>query len=193
MNPPQYYLPPEALQPPQQDPYVEPQYDRDFDQVERYGSIIKDLTDTEKYLEEYELRLIGKTRDKDGKVIVDPLSKAIIKDEQSARDFIELIRSVANQNTHYSGFDEKDVITSLMALNHTINRWMMFQHEKIPRLYRQKLAIEAMNIAKASLLKANKALILQWSKGNIKEGQNFNYNPNQEKQGMFSWLFPRKN
>ena len=165
-----------------------PEY-QNIDQIESYGSIIKDLTDTDKLLEDYELRLLGKKKE-DNRIVKDHTVTPRIKDEQTAKDFIEIIRSIANQNTHFSGFEEAEIYKSLMALNYTMNRWMMFQREKIPRLYRQKISLEAMNIAKASLMKANKGLILQWSKGNIKEGQNINYNPNERKRGMLDFIFP---
>lgn len=170
-------------------PPEEQQYSRAYDQIENYGSIIKDLTDTEEMLLKWELQLTGKTFDEKGNIVDDERNKPRIKDIQVAKELIALVRSIANQNTHFSGFEDKDVYHSLDALNYSLNRWMMFQGDKIPRLYRQKLSLEAMNICKASLMKANKALILQWSKGNIKEGTTTNYNPN-GKKSMFSWLFP---
>lgn len=184
---PQYYDEPQVI--PQEIP---PEYERGFDQIENYGSIIKDLTDTEKLLFDYELRLTGKKLNDKGEVIRDKTLNPLINDEQTAKEFVEIIRSVANQNTHFSGYDDNDVYNGLQALNYTVNRWLMIQKNKVPIHYRQKISLEAMNICKASLKKANKALILQWSKGNIKEGRNVNYNQGQQKRGLFDWFMPKK-
>lgn len=173
-----------------QDYMPPPEYDRNFDQIDQYGSIIKDLTAVDELLNRYELRLLGKKENDMGEVVTDENLKPMITDEQAAKEFVEMIRSVANQNTHFTGFEQGDILNSLNALNYTMNRWLMFQGEKIPKMYRQKLSLEAMNIAKASLHKAKRHLILSWSKGNIKEGQQVNYNPNQ-KPGFLS-LFTRR-
>lgn len=169
---------------------IPPQYDRDFDQIESYGSIIKDLTDTEELLKNYELRLIGKKEDDDGKIVDD--KEPIIKNPDRAKEFVDMIRSVANQNTHFTWFDKNDILNTLNAFNYTMNRWLMFQADAIPLRYRGKLSHEAMNIAKASLHKAKDRTLLGWSKGSIKEGQQTIRG--QEKKGGFSILnlFGRK-
>ena len=168
-----------------------PQMDRDFDEIENYGSIIKDLTDTEKFLQKYELRLVGKKLDDNGNAVDDVGIKPRVKDERIAREFVEMIRSVANQNTHFSGFEKEDIYNSLNSLNYTMNRWLMFQGENIPLRYRGKLSMEAMNIAKASLHKANKALLLKWSKGSITEGQQITAHPS-EKRNFLDFFKRRK-
>lgn len=179
--------------PPVGAPPVAPRYEENTDLVDSpRGSIIKDLTDTEAMLLNYELSLCGLMINEEGKIVKNPEIDPRITDRRVAKEFVDTIRSIANQNTHFSGFEDKDVGNSLMALNYTINRWMMFQSGKIPRLYRQKLSLEAMNLTKASLMKARKALILQWSKGTIREGRTEHYSPN-EKKGMFDWLMPKRN
>jgi len=183
-----------------QDPYqpaayapgeLPPEYVRDPDLTDRFGSIIKDLTDTEMFLREYELRLMGKKENERGDIVDDGNVVPIIKSEKTAREFVDMIRSVANQNTHFTGFESGDVYNSLNALNYTMNRWLMFQAGNVPLRYRQKLSLEAMNIAKASLHKAKKHLILTWSKGNIREGQQITHSDG-EKKGFMNFLFPRR-
>lgn len=178
----QQQLPPEQ---PFQENY---KYDKDYDQIENYGSIIKDLTDTADLLKDYELRLLGLKIDEEGNEISNPNIKPLIHNRQTASNFVDMIRSIANQNTHFTGFEEVDINNSLNALNYTINRWMMFQGENIPLRHRQKLSFEAMNIAKASLHKAKKALMAKWSKGQIHEGQNITQGP--KKKGILDYVFP---
>ena len=162
-------------------------YDRNTDMVEQYGSIIKDLTDTEQFLYQYELRLCGLKIDDNGREVPDDKLKTLIKNRQTAKDFVEMIRSIANQNTHFTGFKERDINNALNSLNYTMNRWLMFQGETIPLRYREKLSMEAMNIAKASLHKALGALMAKWSKGQIQEGQQIVQKP-QEKGGLFGFF-----
>jgi hypothetical protein len=161
-----------------------PQYDRDFDQIESYGSIIKDLTDTNELLDRYELRLIGKKLNEEGDIVKD--KEPIIKNPDKAKEFVDMIRSVANQNTHFTWFDKGDILNTLNAFNYTVNRWLMFQGEDIPLRYRGKLSHESMNIIKASLHKAKDRTLLGWSKGSIKEGQQITQNP--QKKGGFNIL-----
>jgi len=168
-----------------------PQYSKDFDQIESYGSIIKELTDTEKLLDNYELSLTGKKKDENGKIVKDKKLTPIIYNDQTAKEFVDMIRCVANQNTHFSDFEEKDIYNALNAMNYTMNRWMMFQGTKIPIRHRQKLSFEAMNIAKASLHKAKKFRILQWSKGQITHSEGQNYG-NKQKKGFMDFVFPNK-
>ena len=166
-----------------------PAVDKDFDQIESYGSIIKDLTDTEKFLLAYELRLVGKMM-VEGNEVTDTSIKPVIKDREIAKYLVDMIRSVANQNTHFSGFESADVDNTLRAFNYTINRWLMLQGKKVPLRYRQKLSLEAMNICKASLHKALKHIILTWSKGNIREAQQLTTQPQQEsKGGLLNFVF----
>ncbi len=182
---------PYGVEQPQQLP---PQYDRDFDQIESYGSIIKDLTDTEAFLKAYELRLVGKTENDNGELIKEEGVTPMIKNDQTAKEFVDMIRSIANQNTHFTWFNKDDILNSLNAMNYTMNRWLMFQRSTIPLRYRQKLAFEAMNIAKASLHKAKDRTLLGWSKGNIKEGQQITQGGGgmQPKRGIMDMLFHRK-
>lgn len=170
---------------PGQQPGLPPDFDRDYDQVERYGSIIKDLTDTEKLLKDYELRLMGMKLDDNDEIVKDTSIEPRIKDIQTAKDFVEAIRSVANQNTHFTGYKENDILNSLNVFNYTMTRWMMFQGENIPLRYRQKMCMEAMNIIKASLHKAKNALIAKWSKGSISEEQHVSNNNQGGGTGMF--------
>jgi len=167
-----------------------PQYDKDFDQIESYGSIIKDLTDTEELLRKYELRLIGKKENEEGDIEDD--KEPIIKNPDKAKEFVDMIRSVANQNTHFTWFDKNDILNTLNAFNYTMNRWLMFQAEDIPLRYRGKLSHEAMNLAKASLHKSKDSVMLKWSKGSISEGQQISRQP-EKKSGFNPFnIFGRK-
>lgn len=170
------------------------QYDRDFDQIESYGSIIKEITDTEAFLKAYELRLVGKVEDDSGNMVRDKSITPMINNDQTAKEFVDMIRSIANQNTHFTWFNNADILNSLNAMNYTMNRWLMFQRDIIPLRYRQKLAFEAMNIAKASLHKAKDRTLLGWSKGNIKEGQQITQGGGgmQQKRGLMDMLFHRR-
>lgn len=160
------------------------------DQIASYGSIIKDLMDTNKDMEDFELRLLAKERNDDGKIMsikgLEP-----IMDESTAKDFINKIKSVVNKNTHFSKFNEKTVTNVLMLMNYDLNRYLMFQGKRVPLRHRIGVSIEAMNMINASLHKAMEGAILRWSKGQINEGINTSYQPPQRK-GIFQYLFPHK-
>lgn len=171
----------------------EPSYSNVTDEIEHYGSIIKDLMDTNKDIVDFELRLIGCEIDENGKIAPIPNVKPMM-DRNTAKEFMNIIRSVVNQNTHFSKFSEKTVYNVLMAANYRICKFLMFQGEKVPLRKRGNISFEAMNLLNASLHKANEGVILRWSKGSISEGFQSQAN-NNNKRGIMDYILPmrRKN
>jgi len=184
-NEPQYesqYSVPGGVYPPQdlRQDYLET--------VEQYGSIIKDLTDTEKLLEDFELRLRAKRKSATGEVEVIPYSEAYIKTDQAARDYVNLLRSIVNRHNDFSFYELKEGYALIDGANYQINRWLLLQGEDIPTRYRCKISFEGMALISASMHKAMEGRMLRWTKGTFGENRNFVDNPNQQKQGFFGTI-----
>jgi hypothetical protein len=186
-----YYIPDsqEYIIPQQQPQFRPPRYEPDFDKIDEYGGIIKDLTDTDKLLHALELRLLGKKEELDG-TIVDVRKTGIHQD--SVHEYINLLRSIVNQNTHFTNFKEDRVINTLKAANYYINRWLMLQGDKFPRRLRASISFESMNLIQSSLFKANDATILKWTKGSFKEGISMNPDSQGREGGFFNWILGKK-
>jgi len=153
------------------------------DQIKSYGGIISDLTDVEKVIEEFELRLQGKKRDKNGKI--EDIQGALYKlHEATAAHLSSMLRGISNQNTHFTKYDSQIIYEILWSLNYRSQYWMMMQGDKIPVHLRGKIGFEMMCIAKASLYKANEGVILRWTKGSF--GEQFNMG-NRGMDGPKSW------
>jgi hypothetical protein len=146
--------------------------DYQFDMTEQYGSIIKELTDTEKLLADYELRLRGKMRDASGKIVDDNRGEPRINSDRAARDFVDIIRGVVNRHNDFSFYSENDAIAITNGANYTINRWLMLQAAEVPLRYRSKISFEAMALIFASVHKATEGKILKWTKGAFSEDMN---------------------
>lgn len=161
------------------------------DNIEQYGSIIKDLTDTEKILEDYELRLRGKVRKKDGSVHKDPNLNPYIKTDQAARDFVDFIRSVVNRHNDFSFYDEKEADKILMGANYEINRWLMLHGDVVPLRYRSKISFEAMAHINSSTHKAINGRMLTWTKGSFSEGRSMHEGGSpHNKKSILNYIFP---
>lgn len=157
--------------------------------VEQYGSIIKDLTDTEKILDEFELRLLGKKRDESGKILDDEYRDVMIQKHRVAREFVDILRSVVNRHNDFSYYEENEGFAIINGANTTLNRWLMLQAEDVPLRYRSKISFEAMSLISASVHKAINGRMLVWTKGTFNEGRNFSEQPNQKKSVM-DYIFP---
>ena len=140
------------------------------DQIESYGGIIRDLTDVKKLIDEFELKLQGKKLE--GNKIVEVKDPVYKLSEFTATQLGSLLRSIANQNTHFTLFEPANVRNTLVNFNYTINLLMLRQGDKIPLGVRQKISFEMICIAQASLQKAASATILKWTKGSFNEGVN---------------------
>lgn len=158
-----------------------------FDQVESYGGIIKELVSPSAIMLDFEMRLIGKERDKSGNYVLNPKLKPKIVDEGVAREYVDLIRSVVNDNINFCKISENEAYGMLMGLNYTINRWMMFQAGSIPCYYRQKISFEGMALASESIHKAMNGHVSIWSKGSFKDQQTPNAN---QGKGILDYVFP---
>lgn len=161
-----------------------------FDNVETYGSIIHKLISPDKVLMDFEMRLIGKEPDGKGGYKRSETIKPKITDETVAREFVDIVRSFANDNINLSKLDDREVANYLMGLNYTLNRYLMLQGERVPTYYRQKISFEAMGIASASIHKAHEAHISVWSKGSLSEGA---MHKPQEKRSLMDYIFPSRN
>ena len=151
--------------------------------VNDYGSIIKDLTETDILLETFELRLRGKTKNDKGEVTTIPGAECYIKTDQAARDYVNLIRSVVNRHNDFSYYEASEGYSLIAGANYQINRWLMLQGDVIPTRYRSKISFEAMALISASVHKAMEGRILRWTKGTF--GENRQYNDNaQQKTGL---------
>lgn len=163
--------------------------------MQEYGSIIKELTDTEKIVKDFELRLRGKRIDEEGKIVKLDDTESYIKSDRAARDFIDIIRSLVNRHNDFSYYEENDAYAIIQGANYTITRWLMLQGDEVPLRYRFKISFEAMSLISASMHKAMKGRMLVWTKGSFKEGMNHSDN-NQQQQGKgfmeMMWPFPRR-
>jgi len=159
------------------------------DQIEQYGSIIKDLTDTEKLLDQLRMTILG-LQMVDGKEV--KTRKEVRIDEDAVHEFLNLVRGVVNQNTHFSRYDDATVESILKALNYHTNRFLMLQGARIPIRYRANIATQAMALCTGSLYKAKEGNILRWTKGSFMESKTANDSFASEKKGFLSFLFPGK-
>lgn len=160
------------------------------DATEQYGSIIKDLTDTEKILLDFELSIQGKYINKDGDIVLRPNIEPYIKNENSAREFVDIIRSFVNRHNDFSFYSENEIYDYIQGANVIISRWLMFQSSDVPLRYRQKIAFQGMALINASLHKASGGKMLVWTKGTFREGLNISADPQQKKRGLLSYVFP---
>lgn len=160
------------------------------DATEQYGSIIKDLTDTEKILLDFELSIQGKTINEEGKIIKLPNITPYIQNENTAREFVDLVRSFVNRHNDFSFYSEAEINDYVQGANVIISRWLMFQSSEVPLRYRQKIAFQGMALINASLHKANGGKMLVWTKGTFREGLNISADPQQKKRGLLSYVFP---
>lgn len=161
------------------------------DMIESYGGVIKDLTDTEKLLIDYEYKLQGMRKDTATGKYVDIPGLATRMSKAKSIEFVDMLRSIVNQNTHFSNFEERIITNILRSANYSINRWLMFQGEAIPLRYRPKISFEAMNLIIASLYKSNRGTILDWTKGSFRVAED--NRDNEPKSNMFMpWTWGRK-
>jgi len=175
-------------------PYEEKYKTTSDDLIQTYGGIIKDLTDTEGLLKNYELKLQGKVLNTRTNKIeeIDGLSIKIQRGK--AIEFVDMLRSIVNQNTHFSNFNEAIIYNLLASANYSINRWLMFQGTSIPLRYRPKISFEAMNMIIASLFKSNNGTILDWTKGTFDEREHSNGGRREDKGNIFMpWTWGKKN
>lgn len=184
-------IPPQGQQyNPQYEGMQEPNYEGDYeyqDMSQAYGSIIKDLTDTDAILEKFELRLRGKKIEQ-GKVVDDSKATAYITTDQAARDFVDIIRSQVNRHNDFSYYEKNEINPIILGANYTITRWLMLQGKQVPTRYRQKIAFEAMGLINSSLHKALNGRMLTWTKGSFQEGRNITEQP--QKKGIWEYIFP---
>lgn len=160
------------------------------DATEQYGSIIKDLTDTEKILLDFELSIQGKYIDNEGNITKRPNVTPYIENENTAREFVDLVRSFVNRHNDFSYYSENEINDYIQGANVIISRWLMFQSSEVPLRYRQKIAFQGMALINASLHKANGGKMLVWTKGTFREGLNISADPQQKKRGLLSYVFP---
>lgn len=153
-----------------------------------YGSIIKDLTDTEKILMEFELRLRGKKME-NGKIVFDPNMESYIKTDRAAATFMDIVRSAVNRHNDFSFYEKNEINPIIFGANYTICRWLMLQGEDVPTRYRAKISFEAMYLINASLHKALNGRILTWTKGSFSEGRNITDNGN-DKKSIWDYIIP---
>lgn len=155
---------------------------------EKYGSIIKDLTDTDLILKRFEARLRGKIVKDNGDIVIDPSQIAYVRTDQAARDFVDIIRSIVNRHNDFSFYTENEAYAIVEGAAATINRWLMLQGADIPTRYRAKIAFEGMALISASLHKAMNGRILVWTKGTFKEGMNITQSP--QKKSVWDYIIP---
>ena len=158
------------------------------DMPEKYGSIIKDLTDTDDMLRKFEARLRGKIVKDNGDIDIDSSQTAYIKTDQAARDYIDLIRSIVNRHNDFSYYEPNEAFAIVEGAAATLNRWLMLQGKDVPTRYRAKIAFEGMALISASLHKAMNGRILVWTKGTFKEGMNISQSP--QKKSVWDYIIP---
>lgn len=180
-NPEQYPPYPAGMQP--QD--IRQDY---LETVDQYGSIIKDLTDTDKILDEFELRLRAKKRNATGEIEEIKDAESYIQTDQAARDYVNLLRSIVNRHNDFSFYEMPEGYSLITGANYQINRWLLLQGKDIPTRYRCKISFEGMALISASIHKAMEGRMLRWTKGTFGENRNFIDNPGQQKQGFFGTI-----
>ena len=140
------------------------------DMSEAYGSIIKELTDTEAILDSFELRLRGKIRDQNGDVKeLEGAEEPYVRTDRAAREFVDIIRSIVNRHTDFSYYELADAYSIIEGANNILNRWLLLQGGDVPTRYRGKISFEALALIKASLHKATNGRMLTWTKGSFNE------------------------
>jgi len=160
-----------------------------MDMVETYGGVIKELTDVDALLEHFELRLQGKYFE-DGEV-KDRKDAKFKLSESVAIEIVDMIRSIVNQNTHFSKIPKNVVPSLIMSANVALTRFLMLKGKEVPIRYRNKVAFEAMNLIVASLYKSHEGTILTWTKGSFAEKQP-NMNQNNKGFSIFPWNWNRR-
>lgn len=185
MNQPQ---PPQGYYQGMEQPLPQADYTQEYvpqDLVEGYGSIIRDLTDSEKLIEDFKMQLLGLRKRDDGKIV---RTRKTMVDADTATEITNLMKGIINQNTHFSSFDENRAINTLSALNYHLNRYLLQCGERIPLRMRANIATQAMALAQGSTFKANDGTILRWSKGG------FSDTPQQRSGGggfnPLNWILP---
>lgn len=159
------------------------------DLIQHYGSIIKDLTDTETLLYKFELRLLGKGIDEQGNIIK---LREPMMDEEKVRDFVDQVKSIVNQNTHFTRFNDKKMDAILQNAGSHIPRWMMQQGSAVPQKNRGAINFMALNLIIESLHKANEGTILRWSKGGFTDSSTHAPMNERQKGALEKILFWRK-
>lgn len=166
------------------------------DVIEQYGSVVKEIFDTEKLLRAYYASLRGRKIDEQEKEVLDEDAEVYIKTERAAKEFIQLVKSKVNKHIDFSYFTENEANDRIIGSIKEINRWLMLQGEEVPLRYRSKIAAEAMALIDASYHKSTNGRMLLWTKSTIslQEGLNITHNPEQHKGGWLSniWPFGRK-
>lgn len=185
---PQYNYPSQVQE---QYPYTTAEDYEQRDISTQYGSIIKDLTDTDKILEEFEMRIVGKKYDSNNKLVDDPDAEPYIKKQKISREFMNIIRSQVNRHNDFSFYEINEVDNILFGANYTINRWLMLQGTEVPLRYRSKLSFEAMGLISASLHKAMNGRMLTWTKGSFQEGRSINDSAGTQ-SSIWDYVFPFK-
>jgi len=159
------------------------------DLSEQYGSIIKDLTDTDLILETFELRLMGRFKDKDGKIKPIKGVEPYIKNESAAKEFADMVRGFVNRHNDFSYYNDVEINDYMMGSITVINRWLMLQGSDVPLRYREKISFQALCLINASLHKANGGKMLVWTKGTFREGLNISADPRQKKGNFLTNMF----
>lgn len=175
---------------PQQNDFMMPEDYEKIDAVQGYGSIIKDLTDTQDILDQFEMRVRGKKRLQNGDIVDDKDLGAYIKTDKAAREFMSIIRSTVNRHNDFSYYNEEDAYSIIDGANEIICHWLMLQGEDVPTRYRRKLSFEAMSLISASMHKALEGKMLVWTKGTFREGVNINQNPNDKGNSVWNYIWP---
>lgn len=172
------------------EPPLEQEIEPERDAIDTYGSIIKDLTDTDKIMEDFELRLRGKKKSISGEIVDDPKARVYIKTDEAARDFVNIVKSIVNRHTDFSYYEEKEAYSIIEGAAVVIPEWLMNQGEIVPKGYRQKIGFEAMSYIKASCHKALNGRMLTWTKGAITEQNQLQ--PKPEKRSIWDFVMPGK-
>lgn len=166
------------------DQYMPDQQEWERDDLFReYGSIIKDLTDTTDMLKRFELRLLGYGENLKGEIV--PIRQPMMEPELVS-EFMDMIRSIVNQNTHFSKYDGKNVEALLERAAYEIPAWMMDKGNACPRKKRGAINFMAFNLIYGSLFKANEGTILRWTKGSFRDGTMGRPQDTNRKRGLFS-------
>ncbi len=175
------------LTPQEIEKFSDPRYGRSVDQMDQYGSIIKDLTDTHSLLEQMRLDILGRKM-VDGKEMQVKSRKNSI-DPAAAYEFVRLIKAIVNQNTHFSRFDGQTIQQILKAVNYHSNRFLMLQGGRVPLRYRANMATEAMLLVTGSVYKASDGTILRWTKGSFADNRQLTEGPQAKSRGFWEKVF----
>ena len=175
----------------QPSPYTQQQLSPEFDgyggvggsPMDRYGSAIKDLSNTSELLNEIRLGLRGMIEFKDG----DLTGEALMNDKGICC-VLTMLRGISSQNTHWTNYNEHHVRNLMAQMNYNLNKGLLKHKQDWEVRDIRSINQIVIPTVLASLQRGfNEGDKVFW-KGAITEGSHYYAGREQQKGG--SWFNP---